>query len=256
MAPPKPPWRDLTVSGEPEGYASVYLSDDLARWPVRHITRSGDNKSDPNIETGSYGLCSTCEPTMRTSIVKRGIPYVFFLTNFGGRGRKLTGYYEVGWYAEGPTPGRTEDYALAARYSRFIAPVALEDLPTDAAVALSTGFRLCKRLSVDVAATLRRFIRARPDRTDDYLGEIDRLERFSLHHTGYRYPSWRRVRPWSWSEAARYVETPPDEAVDETRNASPTGIWRCVKCGERIENVARLKACPACDRLGTLVAVA
>jgi hypothetical protein len=252
--PPDPPWIALDVSKPVEGYASIYLNDDLARWPVRHVTRPGDNKSDPNIETSTYGLCSTCEPIMRTSIVQRGIPFIFFITNVEGLGRVLTGYYEIGWYAEGPTPGRTADYALAAKDARFVQPIRLQDLAQPAQGLLSTGFRLCKRLDPETAASLRRLIRSKKDRTAEYLAEIDRLERFSLRHAGFRYPTWHRTEPWTWAEAGRYVQ-PVSGGVDETRNASPTGTWHCEACGENIVNVARLKACPACGRLATLVAV-
>ena len=54
----------------------MYLADDLSRLPVRHITRPHDNKSDPNIETGTYGLFSTCENQMRSGIVNRGAQYI------------------------------------------------------------------------------------------------------------------------------------------------------------------------------------
>ena len=57
----------------------MYLPDDLSRLPVRHITRPHDNKSDPNIETGTYGLFSTCEHQMRSGIVNRGAQYIVFM---------------------------------------------------------------------------------------------------------------------------------------------------------------------------------
>ena len=81
----------------------MYYSEPLARWPVREITRPGDNKSDPNIETGTYGLFSTCEPGMRNRIVHDGAATIFFLTTRKrGEGRVLSGYYHVGWYTEEP----------------------------------------------------------------------------------------------------------------------------------------------------------
>ncbi len=94
------PWRELSDAGR--GYLSVYFSEPLARWPVREITRPADNKSDPNIETGTYGLFSTCEPSMRNRIVNDGAATVFFLTTRRKhQGRVVSGYYHVGWYTEG-----------------------------------------------------------------------------------------------------------------------------------------------------------
>ena len=79
--PPGPPWRPLDPAAPATGYASYYLSDELARWPVRAITRIKDNKSDPNLETGTYGLFSTCQREMRSGIVHDPPRYIFFVTN-------------------------------------------------------------------------------------------------------------------------------------------------------------------------------
>ena len=65
VMPPAAPWTALEVNTPATGYLSVYLSEDLSRLPIRAITRPYDNKSDPNIETGTYGLFSTCERAMR-----------------------------------------------------------------------------------------------------------------------------------------------------------------------------------------------
>ena len=109
--PPVEPWSPLRKQAGAGAYLSVYLSSPLARLPVRDITRLGDNKSDPNLETLSYGMFSTCEPRMRTSIVNRSIGEIFFLTNFRGEGRVLTGYYKLGWHRPGPLTGATSSCA-------------------------------------------------------------------------------------------------------------------------------------------------
>src|SRR5260370_36520653 len=100
---PRPPpvgqWARLDDDGG-AGYLSVYLSEPLARYPVRHVTRPADNKSDPNIETGTFGLFSTCEQQMRAKIVREGRPYLFFVTKYRQKGRAVTGYYRIAWYAE------------------------------------------------------------------------------------------------------------------------------------------------------------
>ena len=72
-------------------YVSVYLSSEVGRVPVRDVLRLGDNKSDPNLETQTYGLFSTCEPTMRKSIAARGITEIFFVTSVEPIGRALVG---------------------------------------------------------------------------------------------------------------------------------------------------------------------
>src|SRR5260370_20242924 len=130
--PPAPPWQPVADSGR--GYLSVYLSDALARYPVRAITRSADNKSDPNIETLTYGLFSTCEPQMRNRIVQDGASTVFYITSHGPKPRAITGYYRIGWYTEGARGARHKDFALAARQARLIDPIPVASLPAELAV--------------------------------------------------------------------------------------------------------------------------
>jgi hypothetical protein len=65
-------WKPLAGGGT--GYLSFYYSEPLARYPIRHITRPADNKSDPNIETATYGLFSICERQMRGKLVREGRP--------------------------------------------------------------------------------------------------------------------------------------------------------------------------------------
>jgi len=253
---PEPPWKQLRSGDARKGYASVYLSDDLARYPVRGITKVGDNKSDPNIETMTYGLCSTCEATMRTSVVERGIADIFFICNPRGEGRSLTGRYEIGWFAEGPLHrDNQKDYALAAVSARFIDPIPIEGIDQPARSALSTGFRQIKILEPDVRNQLRSLVDDLPDRTDQYIQEVRRLEAFASYHTKFHYPSWQRDEPWTLDDAERYLRKTGKKIADETRNESPSGRWRCVECGATITNVARLKACPACGELATLEAV-
>ena len=72
--PPNPPWMRLQPAHPVVGYLSIYIRDSLARYPVRDITRINDNKSDPHIETLTYGLFSTCEEKMRHGVVRDGRP--------------------------------------------------------------------------------------------------------------------------------------------------------------------------------------
>src|SRR5260370_12125081 len=129
---PRPPpvgrWTKLDDANG-AGYLSVYLSEPLARYPVRHITRPADNKSDPNIETATFGLFSTCEQQMRAKIVREGRPYLFFAAKHGEKRRALTGYYRIAWYAESPGGVANGDYALAASDSKFIDTTPLHSPP-------------------------------------------------------------------------------------------------------------------------------
>src|SRR5688572_1746046 len=116
--PPARPWRELNPLLAAGGYLSYYYSDVLSPVPVRGVTLPANNKSDPNVETLTYGLFSTCGHSMRASIVANRVPYIFFVTNRGGQ-RILTGYYRLRWYAPGPLQRRPADYALAAEHGRF-----------------------------------------------------------------------------------------------------------------------------------------
>ena len=53
----------------PAGFLSFYLRDELSALAVRGVTLPGNNKSDPNLETGTYGLFSICCQSMRAGIV-------------------------------------------------------------------------------------------------------------------------------------------------------------------------------------------
>lgn len=252
-SPPGVPWRAFTHATPPFGYASYYLSDDLARWPVRGVTRVKDSKSDPNLETATYGLFSTCQMKMRSGIVANRPSYVFFITKHRGRPRQLTGMYELGWWAPGSFQHRSRDFALAADRMRFIEPVDLSALPAVPAEALLGRWRLSKILTSEQSSALAEYIHRRPDRTAAYLAEIDRLERINIYHSGYRYPTWGRDEPFSWDGAARYLRPAPHEpGQPEIPNVSPSGWWSCVGCGELIENGALLKSCRGCHELGTL----
>jgi hypothetical protein len=246
-------WKPLEPDGPPLGYASFYYADDLGALPVRAITRIKDNKSDPNIETGTYGLFSTCQERMRAGIVNHGASHIFFFARPRGAERHLTGMYELVAWAPGALGAEAGDFALAAGGVRFIVPIPLSKLPSGLAAALGTRWRLSKQLSAPQTRELAALIAAKPDMTSEYLLEVDRLERLNKSYSGYRYPTWQRDEAWSWADAAEYMR-PVDDAVGGARvsNASPTGWWGCEACNAAIENGALLKACPSCRKLGTL----
>src|SRR3954470_6457216 len=94
-------WQELKFGAETSGYLSFYYSDDLSPLPVRWVTKPGDNKSDPNFETATYGLFSTCSPNMRSGVARKQIGTIFFFTRRNGR-REVTGFYRVRYHAQGP----------------------------------------------------------------------------------------------------------------------------------------------------------
>lgn len=251
--PPDPPsvgqWEPLPDGGG-TGYLSVYFSEPLARYPVRHITRPADNKSDPNIETATYGLFSTCERQMRGKIVREGRPYLFFVTTHGERGRKLTGYYELAWYAESTGGAAAGDYALAASKIKFVDPVSLSTLPEPLRSVCVPQFRNIRPIGAATVAMFQGLMDSLPDRTDRYLSELARIEQFARHHSGFAYPSWGRLEGFGWDDADRYLGS--SSATGVVPAIPSTGQWRCASCKRVITSKALLKSCPGCDAMGTL----
>jgi hypothetical protein len=246
VAPPNAPWRAIEADPSAGAYVSVYLSSTLGRLPVRDILRLGDNKADPNLETKTYGLFSTCEPIMRTSVAQRNIGDVFFITSVDGIGRALVGWYELGWIAE----LGAKDFALTARYMRFIDPIPLRRMSPRLRAEIPENLRNYKRVEPAIADELRKLVAASPDRTNDYLAEVDRLERLSYSRTGFRYPSWDRAGSFTWAEAPSFMAESPQ--ATPAPNTSPTGTWVCTGCGAEIRNEARLKVCNSCGSRDTL----
>ncbi len=247
VEPPNPPWQKLNPSSEAGGYLSFYYSDDLSRLPVRWVTKPGDNKSDPNLETLTYGLFSTCARSMRSGIVTRRCSHLFFVTTRKDE-RVLTGYYHLRWYADGVFGGM-RDFCLVADRARFIEkPMPLTEVDRRCGTHLAGLFRGMRLLSPKECKKMARLIDTRPDATAAYLEEIDRLERFNLKHGGYRYIAWKQTDKFSWNLARHYLQKTPSAVL----NSSPSGLWVCVTCTESTGNKALLKRCPHCGAVGTL----
>jgi hypothetical protein len=248
------PWRPIEPLAGADGYVSYYYADELARLPIRAVTKIRDNKSDPNIETGTYGLFSTCQEKMRSGIVRSRPRYIFFITKPRKRPRELAGMYELGWSAPGSFSNRSRDFALAARAVRFVTPVPFGELPGELSGLLDRRWRLDKRIGPGQAEQLAAYLRSKPDRTPEYLAEVERMEQVNEFHSGYRYPTWRRTDPWSWNEADRYLAAGPPVLGSSAKvaNSSPSDWWHCDACGEEFENQALLKACPGCGAIATL----
>lgn len=250
MPPPAKPWRPLADTGR--GYLSVYFSERMARWPVREITRRGDNKSDPNIETGTYGLFSTCEPSMRNRIVQDGAATIFFVTTHKpGNGRVISGYYHVGHYTEGTQGAVNRDFALAADSLRFINPIPVGALPEPLASFCSVPFRQIRPIDAEATRELRAICDAAEDHTADYVAEVGRVERFAHSQTTLSYPSWGREGGFTWADAHEYYQM--DDELSKVPNSSRNKKWRCRECAFVIKSGALLKKCPLCKKTATLV---
>lgn len=253
VQPPNPPWNELKTPLPHDGYLSFYYSDDMSSLPVRWVTKPGDNKSDPNIETCTYGVFSTCSPQMRRGVVNQGRPLIFFFTR-RGESRVLTGYYKIRWYACGPLG--TADLCLAAEKCHFVKnPLSLVDVDGRLGTNLSAPFRGFRIVSPEHSRRLIGVLHRQRDASADYVAEIDRLERFNLKHGGFRYISWKQPGKFDWDYAGNYLATRPVTPTlrpTSSPNASPTGFWRCTACSQRVKNKALLKRCPNCGGLGTL----
>ena len=270
VRPPNPPWQPLAVEEPPSGYLSFYFSDELSRFPVRAVTRfigrKYDNKSDPNIETGTYGLFSTCERSMRVGVVRHHRPYLFFVTSVAGV-RALAGYYRIGWWAPGPPiaayksgESQPPDMMLASAEAHFVIPaIDLAEVAAEVGDRSIAGrFRLNKSLDPRQTQKILAVLHARPDRTADLVEEVRRLERLNLHHTGARYPGWGQKEGFDWIMARPWLEAAaaaPIQAAVPYVDKKAIKYWRCLQCGNRVDNVAPLKRCPSCHAFGTLVGV-
>lgn len=253
IKPPNPPWESLNNDAVTEGCISVYLSDPLSRLPIRGIALTSNNKSDPNIETASYGLFSTCSRAMRSSAVNRRLRYLFFMTRWKGE-RVITGYYRLAWFSPGALDGAPTDYCLAADEIRFVSPpIRPRDLPRSIYLEISKRFRLFKLLNSKISSQLYQLISTMPDATDQYRAEVDRLERFNLFRSGFRYIAWKQREEFDWTLAEKYLSGPPKKSgKSAVKNSSPSDMWLCSACGGRIHNKALLKRCPNCGEIATL----
>jgi hypothetical protein len=256
--PPNPPWVRLVVDEAAGAYLSIYLSDRLSPVPVRAVTLVGNNKSDPNLETGSFGLFSTCERQMRTSIVAHSIGHIFFLTRGLTGVRQLTGVYRLRWYAASVSPDGKPDWALAADQVHFVAPgIPVDRLPEPSRTVALSRFRNYRRTPPTIGSQLLAALSAKPDATVLYINEIRRLERFNLYFGGFRYIGWRRLKGFDWDAARAYL-SPTSPSPDTSagwaaaRNSSPSGRWACEECNAVISAAALLRLCPQCGAPGSL----
>jgi hypothetical protein len=209
LRPPNPPWTPLE-SEAGKAALSFYYSDPLSKTPIRDISHKNDPKADPNLETMTFGLFSTCDRGMRVTIVRERIQLHFFCTarrGPHGNTRVLTGYYRYGWYFKAPlakkTTGTTlEDYMLAAEQARFVSPgFPLSDLTGYLwGFRLDKPFRTFRYIKEETATLLLHLLNNTPDATKEYLSEVCRVEQLVKERDKMLY----RKRPtgFSWNAAA------------------------------------------------------
>lgn len=256
VKPPHSPWVQLTTGPEEGGYLSFYYSEDLSRLPIRGVSRPSDSKSDPNLETQTYGLFSTCAPKMRACIVRRGLPYLFFQTRRDEE-RVLTGYYHVKWYFVQDS-GRAFDFGLAADLSHFVEhPITIRAVGRLLRRRISQVARAPLLLSAEEARILKQALDEQPDAASQYIAEIDRLERFNLRYGGTRHVGWHSLgadEKYGWEAARRYLQGghPTPHSPGRIRNTSDTGWWKCSACEGVFKHPVLLRLCRACGARGTL----
>ena len=257
VEPPALPWLEIARKTGAQGALSYYYNDDLGRLPVRAVTKPQDNKADPNLETLSYGIFSTCQKGLRSAFVRNGRQHLFFITNLRGT-RVLTGYYSVRWFAPILAAG-AGDFALAADGAHFLSrPLPLSEIDSCCGTQLNRVFRLNLLVDEEECLHILTYMRQQPDVRADYLQEIDRLERFNKSRGGHRYIGRQLDEPFSWSVAAPYLTQlalPIDISSTSSKaslNSSISGWWTCDACGEDVQNKALFRACPKCHQVGTL----
>lgn len=218
------PWQTVQKNNQVLGHLSCYYSNKKANLPIRDVCKRWDQKSDPNIETMTYGLFSTCMPPGRKNIVERGDSYLFFLTSWKN-GRVITGYYELGHYIDTGIPARNSkrpwkfpDYALKAKRVHFVREgIKLEKLPgrTFSPVGKSvksdgslSGFgpRGYVKLNEEQTLSIRDALDKKPDITHEYIAEIRRLEKINEELTTYKYPIWRMKEGFSEDLFPGYIQ--------------------------------------------------
>lgn len=276
--PPNDPWEQHEVTEGAQSYLTLYYcEDEISKYPVREVTKVNDNKSDPNLETMSYGLCSTCTRDIRSGLVKNGRPYLFFCTNFRGE-RYLTGYYHVGWNSLGPpllTNFRNgaiqDDYRLVADEMKFVhPPIGFDEIAEDHGfTGIQSGFRK-KLISPKKTDLLLGLLDEREDHTTKYINEIQRLEQINKRYHEYRYPTWERESDFDWASIQDYVRADnanEDEIIKEILEERGTEVtteldaisyeqvsdWHCLICDYEFENEAPLKLCPKCNNGGGVI---
>lgn len=252
VKPPNNLWKELPITKTSGGCLTFFYSEDLSYLPIRWVTKPSDNKSDPNLETLTYGLFSTCGKQLRQSIVKHGSEYLFFITNLKKQGRCLVGFYKLKWFAA--SNSRANDYSIAAQQGHFVEnPISLKFIDQIHGTNFSQAFRLFRRIPKEDCLILESTLLKQTNIIGKYLEEIDRLERFNEKHGKYRYIAWKQSEKFSWEYAKNYLDQPVYIAKAlHTKNSTVDDTWECCKCHYEFKNRSLLKRCPNCGAINTV----
>jgi Zn finger protein HypA/HybF involved in hydrogenase expression len=253
VRPPNLPWQELHINSEANGTLSFFYSDDLSKFPVRAVTKVGDNKADPNLETMTYGLFSTCQKDLRSATVKYGRRYIFFISRYKNT-RVLVGYYAIKWYTSVVNASKN-DFAIAANEAHFVSnPLPLDVVDKECGTRINRRFRLMSPLTGQECSILKDFLLRSNNATVEYLNEIHRLERFNKAQGRHLYIGRKLNIEYSWDVAAPYILSNKDSenGNKQLRNSSPSDWWTCKNCGHNLRNKALLRICPSCRAINTL----
>ncbi len=215
-------WEPIETGTGGLGRLAFYYSSQDSPLPVRAVRKRWDNKADPNIETATWGLFSTCMPSTRKGIVERGDSYLFFFTNWKGE-RRVTGYYELGWYAYTGIRVRDRrgtlafpDLAIRAKNVRFVEDgLILRGVNSKASKVAPKllrkgelsgyGPRESTQANAQLSALIKSELDKKVDVTRDYVKEIHALEIENLDSTGFKYPSWKRKEGFNSGAMEEFV---------------------------------------------------
>jgi len=243
--PPKAPWITFDADCSAGGFLSFYYSESFTRVPIRSVSRILDNKSDPNLETKTYGLFSTCSKRMRKAVIKNRIGIICFVTRFKGS-LCIPGYYHLKWYT--PSGFAKDDFCLAADNICFVNdPIPLSSIKK------GKVFRGFHGITEGEVTRICQTLHEKGDRTSLYLEEIHRAEHLNLRQTGFRYSNFNRKEPFDWDAGVSILKKEYGEhSTQIITNKSPTDKWCCSKCGNISISKSLLKICPKCGEYAAL----
>ena len=266
--PPGYPWQDLFPLMEASSYLCFYYSSPFSARAVRDVNRIvpvggsssyvADCKVDPNWETQTFGLFSTCQEGIRRGVVKNRAPYLFFFGNhvIHGQRRGVSGYYKLRWYAHGGT--YMGDYCLAAERIHFVEqPLAFEEINAKLGTRLSNRVpRLSMKLTPVQSQRLVELLHLQKDVTPAYVDEIHRLEQINARNAGgLKYINFGRRYSYNWTAVTEIKGLGHPSGRERLRNSGPLDFWLCEECQTNLVSRSLLKLCPSCGAQGTLHAV-
>jgi hypothetical protein len=247
-----------------DSYLCFYYGSPISNKPVRDINRIvpvgtrgfvADCKVDPNWETGTFGLFSTCQQDIRRGVVTRHSPYLFFFVDKVGRrrARAISGYYRLRWYADGGTS--EGDFCLAADKMHFVErAIPFDEVNAVLGTHLSSRVpRLAIKLRPTQTGRLVGLLERQPDATRSYIREVRRLEQINARSSeGLKYINFARRDSYSWDAAKAVLKLGVPSVRKRRKNTSPSNTWECAKCSHQHRSRSLLKLCPACGAHATL----